>query len=275
MTTEAPVKEGEVVDSSRQLAVELGSQRQLALNQPRDEKKIFSMALSELEMAPEFAEDAYYSIPFKSGQETTMIEGLSIKAARAIVRRWSNCALSSRITGEDADAVIVQGIFVDFESNVYFRKEQRVPKTYIPKGTSIPAMLRSDRLQLAIQAGLSKAERNAALAALPEYLKERYFAQAKKIAGSKGKKEGKTVAERLEALYPAFAKYNVSRAQVEAYILANFAKDTDPDELLGTMRGVYNSIKDGQAKADEVFAEVKAKTENGAVKLNDIPGSNL
>lgn len=251
----------EIVDGSRQLAVELRSQRELALSQPRNESAIFKACLGELDLAPEFAEDAYYSIPFssKSGDdgEKTMVEGLSVKAARAIVRRWSNCALGSRIVDEDGDSISVEGIFADFETNVFFRKLQRVPKTYIPRGTKIPVPLRSDRLNMAIQAGMGKAERNAALAALPEYLKERYFQTAKKIAGSKGKKEGKTDAQRMEDMIVAFAKFGIDKTRVESYMAAKFPKDANPDETLGTMRGIYNAIKDGQVKADEVFEMTK------------------
>ena len=275
MTQEAGVVKAEIVDGSRQLSAELRSQRELALSQPRYVKRVYVSCLQELELAPEFAEDAYYSIPFKSGGEQTLVEGLSVKAARAIVRLWGNCALGSRLIDEDAEAVTVEGIFVDFETNVYFRKVQRVPRTYIPRGTSIPTPLKSDRLNMAIQAGMGKAERNAALAGLPEPLKERYFLLAKKIAGQKGKTEGKTVEERMAALFTAFSKLNVDKVKIEAYIKAKFPEGTDPDDLLGTMRGVFNAIKDGQAKADEIFADTTSKPAagTGAVKLEDIPGA--
>ncbi len=272
MTQEAGAVKAEIVDGSRQLSAELRSQRELALSQPRDVKRVFGNALQELELAPEFAEDAYYSIPFKSGGEQTLVEGLSVKAARAIVRLWGNCALGSRLIDEDAEAITVEGIFVDFETNVYFRKVQRVPRTYIPKGTGIPTPLKSDRLNMAIQAGMGKAERNAALAGLPEPLKERYFMLAKKIAGQKGK-DTKTVAERMDALFTAFAKLNVDKAKLEAYIKAKFPEGTDPDDLMGTMRGVFNAIKDGHAKADEIFASDSKPAGTGAVKLEDIPGA--
>jgi len=275
---EAQVVKAEIVDGSRQLSAELRSQRELALSQPRDVKTVYQNALTELELSPEFAEDAFYSIPFKTGgedDEKSMVEGLSVKAARAITRVWGNCALGSRLIDEDGDAVTVEGIFVDFETNVYFRKVQRVPKTYVPKKTKIPTPLRSDRLNMAIQAGMGKAERNAALAGLPEPLKERYFQLAKKIAGQKGKAEGKSVAERMAALFTAFAKFNVDKARVEAYIKVKFPEGTDPDEIMGTMRGVFNAIKDGQAKADEVFADTAPKPAagSGPVNINDIAGA--
>lgn len=270
----------EIVDGSRALATEMRSQREVAISNPRNELKVFEASLKELEIAPEFAEDAYYSIPYasKAGDdgEKIMVEGLSVKASRAVARRWGNCATASRIVGEDDAAVEVEGIFADFETNVFFRRVVRVPKIYIPKNTKIPTPLRSDRLNMAILAGMSKAERNATLAGLPEYLKERYFKEAKRIAGSKGKKEGQTPAQRFEALYAAFGKLGVEKARIVAYIEANFADSTSPDDVLGTMRGIYNAIKDGQVKADETFAAptVPEKGKN-KISLGDIPGAGL
>ena len=93
MTTQSPdrVVEGQVVDGSRQLATEIKSQRELALSNPRSEQKVYEKAIAELEMAPEFAEDAYYSIPYKDNEVEggkTMVEGLSVKSSRAVTRLW-------------------------------------------------------------------------------------------------------------------------------------------------------------------------------------------
>lgn len=268
--------EGQVVDGSRQLATEIKAQRELAISNPRNELAIFDKAIKELEIAPEFAEEAYYSIPYKDNEAEggkTFVEGLSVKASRAVDRYWSNCATASRIVSEDGDAVTVEGIFADFETNVFFRRTVRVPKNYIPRKTGIPTPLRADRLNMAIQAGMSKAERNASLSGKPEWLKERYFAKAKQIAGQKGKKEGKTDAQRVQAMIEGFAKLGVEKARIEAYMADKFAKDANIDDTLGTMRGVFNAIKDGQVKADDVFTPLPAsKAGVGAVSGSDLGG---
>ena len=164
---------------------------------------------------------------------------------------------------EDGEAVTVEGIFADFETNVFFKRTIRVPKVYLPRGTRIPTPLRADRLNMAIQAGMSKAERNAALSGLPEWFKERYFNKAKQIAGQKGKKEGLTVEKRMALMLADFVKLKIEKERVEAYIADKFAKDANPDDVLGTMRGVFNAIKDGQAKAEDIFPEPK-KQQAGA-----------
>lgn len=276
MTTEAttdPAISAEVLDGNRALAVEMDSQRKVALSAPRKETVLYAAALAELEMFPAFAEDAYYSIPFKNKDgEDELVEGPSVKASRALARRWGNCATASRIFADFADHVEVEGVFADFESNFITRRLVSVPKIYIPRKTKIPTPLRADRLNMAVQAGMSKAERNATLSALPVYLVESYFAKAKQIAGQKGKKEGKTVEQRFDALYAAFLKLGIERDRVAAYISAKFPGDANIDDTLGTMRGIFNAIKDGQVKADDAFPVPEKPKVAGAVSGEQLGG---
>lgn len=271
----------QVVDGSRQLAIEIRAQRDLALAKPRNEKDIFEKAIKELELAPEFAEEAFYAIPYKkkdpeSGETVEeMVEGLSVKSSRAVARIWGNCATAARIAAESDDAVECEGIFVDFETNAFFRATFRVSKTFIPRGTKIATPLTGTHLTNAIQAGLSKAERNATLKGLPEWFKVRYFGESKKIAGRKGKAEGKTVEERKEALFAAFKKLGVEKDRVAAYIAEKYPNDQGSDEMFGGMRGILNGIKEKRATVEDVFPTKKAEEKPGAVKLSDIPGANL
>ncbi len=266
----------QLVDGSRQLAIEIKAQRELALSNPRNEVTIFNKAIAALEAFPDFAEDAYYSIPFGQGEDQEMVEGLSVVASREAVRLWGNCAAGNRIIGEQDDAFEVEGVFADFETNAFFRAVVRVPKNYIPRGTNIPKPLRADRMNTAIQAGLSKAERNATLKGLPAWFKERYFSAAKRLAGSKGKKEGKTDEQRLAACFEGFKKFDVDQERVKAYVAKNFTKAHTTDEIIGTMKGVFNALKDRQAKAEDVFPIAKVEEKKtGQVNLADIPGSGL
>ena len=265
---ESEAKKPELVDGTHQLAIEMNSQRQMALSNPRDVKVVLAKVLAELTMAPEFAEESYYAITYGSGEKETVVEGLSVKASRAIGRLWGNCAIGSRIVLEDDEVAEAEGVFVDIETNTFFRRPVRIAKTYVPRGSSIPVPLKGVHLTNAIQAGLSKAERNATLSGLPEWFKERVFAAAKQIAGSKDKGV-KTDAERLDACYAAFGKFGVEPARVLAYVQAKL-KGKPTDEVIGTMLGVYNSIRDKQVTADEVFVKAEAKKDAGAVKLADI-----
>jgi hypothetical protein len=275
-TTETAPINAEVVSGGHALAVEMDSQRKVAISAPRKEKALYEAALAELEMFPKFAEEAFYSIPYKKadgGEE--LVEGPSVKASRAMARRWGNCATASRIVAHHDDYIEVEGVFVDFETNFITRRLVSVKKTYIPRSTKVPTPLRDDKLNMAIQAGMSKAERNATLSGLPVYLVEAYFDKAKKLAGQAGKKEGKTIEERFQALYVAFAKLGIEKARVQAYMDEKFPEGADPDDTLGTMRGIFNAIKDGQAKAEDVFPVNKSEGKGageGPVGASDLTG---
>lgn len=275
-TMESPDKliEGQLIAAgTNQLATELRTQRELAISNPRKEKAVFDAAMAELEFAPEFAERSYYVIPFRdTNGEKVEVKGPSVKASRALARRWGNCATASRVVSQEEDAFVVEGLFVDFETNVIFRRTQRVRKTYIPKETKIPKPLREDRLNMAIQAGMSKAERNATLDGLPPYLVESYYQRAMKIAGAKGKKEGKTLVERWGAMYTFFERKGVSKDRLNAYIKENLDGQGD-DEQLGHLNGVGNALKDGQTTVEQVFGTVpEKKAGDGPVGAADLTG---
>ncbi|MCX5794922.1 MAG: hypothetical protein NTY77_05470 [Elusimicrobia bacterium] len=285
-------REAELVDSSHALAIEISGQRQMAIAQPRNPKAVFESAITELEMDPEFAEDAYYEIPVNSRDDDEggdskpkFITGLSVVSSRSIQRLWGNCASASRIVGETDSAVEVEGVFADFETNTFFRSTVRVPKTYIPRKSKIPVPLRVDALNKAIQAGCAKAERNSALKGIPEWFKTRYYRRARQLAAAgapaggataaAGTKPEKTVAERLQAVCKAFAGFGITEDRVQAYVKSKFDAAVKPEEVLATMRGIYNAIRDKQVQGEEVFAAPASKPsgQGGAVKLEDVMGA--
>lgn len=239
--------------------IENETQRTIAIQQPRDEEKVREAALKELELYPQFAAKAYYVIPYKDGDKTVNVEGPSIKAAMALGRRWGNSANGARIVGEDNNRIQLEGVFLDYETNFRTVRPISVSKQGWSKkfGKVIP--LRDDRLNMAIQAGASKAVRNAILSALPVGLVEEYTATAKKVAASG--KTGKTapvvpLKERMEKMYAKFADIGAPKTHVDAYLAEHHELEND-EMVLAHMIGIYNAIEDGQAKLEEVFATLE------------------
>jgi hypothetical protein len=242
------------------LTAEIEGQRTMALANPRDERKVLAGALLELEIAPDFARKAWYSIPYKNRTGgTEMVEGPSIKAAMALARRWGNSANGARIIEESQDEYIGEGVFIDYETNTRTLRAQRISKYYVDRNTKQKTLLNDQRLTMAVSAGLSKAVRNAVLATLPVYLVEAYIAKAKEVAAGAGKKFAKPVADRIKDAYKAFEKFKVTKDRLDAYIMDNFDAASE-EVVLQNLIGVFNAIEDGQAKAEEVFAP---KTEQG------------
>ena len=256
--------------------IENDTQRTIAIQRPRDEEKVLRDALKELELYPQFAEKAYYVIPYKDrsegGEKIVNVEGPSIKAAMALGRRWGNAANGGRIIGEDDKRIQMEGVFLDYETNFRTVRPMSISKTAWSKKLGKVIPLRDDRLNMAIQAGASKAIRNAILAALPVGLVEEYTATAKKIAASGVKRKGETVKplkERMEAMFKAFVTLGAQKKDVDAYLSEH--KELENDEaVLAHMIGVFNAITDNQASLEEVFTTIDAKP---ATKEPEVKGA--
>lgn len=268
-----------VVQGLRVVKIENDTQQLIATQRPRDEAKLYKAAALELSLSPEFAKTAYYSIPYKDKATggTTMVEGPSIKAAMALARRWGNCSNGARIVDETDERLTVEGVFMDYETNVRTLRTVSVAKSGYSSATKSTYRLREDKLNIAIQAGMSKAVRNAILSSLPASLVESYMAEAKKLAAGGGKKApgapAETPAARVKKATAAFVKLGVPEQKVEDYI-GGLSFETD-DEVLAHLQGLYNSIKDGQANLQEVFdlkdGPAKAPAEGG-IKTSDLLG---
>jgi tellurite resistance-related uncharacterized protein len=237
--------------------MENDSQQMMALQVPRKEKKIYEDALTELELNPEHAAKSYYSIPHEDRRngKTVFVEGPGIKAAMSLARRWGNCANSGRVVDEQDDFFLVQGVFLDYETNFRSLRDVMVQKKWKSKEGKV-GLLSVERMQNALQAGISKAVRNAILASLPVGLVDAYFKKAKELAVNGGAQAKKPIAERLKDAKAKFKKIGVPEDVMEKYIAAQIA-DNDgawkDDDVLAHLIGVWNAIEDNQATIEEVF----------------------
>jgi hypothetical protein len=241
------------------MRVENESQQAMATLRPRNEEAVYAGAIRELELAPEFAKLAWYSIPYKDKQtgKSTNVEGPSIKAAMALARRWGNCANAGRIVEDLDDRLVVEGVFMDYETNLRTLRTVSVAKKSWSAAIKQVVPLREDRLNMAIQAGMSKAIRNAVLASIPASLVDSYVTAAKRIAVKGGPKaaggQEPTAKERIAASVKWFVSKGAAQKSVDDYI-NGLASETDEDTL-ATLIGVATAIKDGQATIEEAFGK--------------------
>lgn len=249
----------------------------LALKSPRREEKIVEDAIHELESAPEFAAKSYYSIPHKNDQGGIIsVEGPSIKAAMAMARRWGNCVNGARVFDEHDDRVIVEGIFRDYETNMTTVRQISVAKKVWSKKVQQVVPLREDRLNLAIQAGMSKAVRNAILASLPVYFVDQYFKRAKEVATSgkalglaKSKKE-LPVTDRIEKAVSSFVASGAKREDIDLYIADMKTKNSTDQQILEHFIGLWNAVTDGMTSVQEIFVPGEPIPKTGEVKSEDL-----
>lgn len=244
------------------MRIENESMLAVAIQRPRDEKKVLKAAIEELHMVPEEAKRAYYSIPYRErqpdgNQKMVNIEGPSVKASMALARRWGNCSVTARSLNEDATGADLAGVFIDFETNFRVERPMRVSKIQ-KKRTGGTYTLDPQRWLAALQAGASKAQRNATLQGLPAYLVAAYMKQARTIAA--GDPDSKADPKKVASVLQAFTRFGVTQEMLEKYLEAKV--DTWMGDDLATLIGLGNAIKDGQITVAEAF-ELKAEEPAG------------
>lgn len=256
------------------MRIENETMQQMAIQKPRDEREVIRGALEELEIVPQYASKSFFSIPYKNDRGgVTMVEGPSIKAAMALGRRWGNCSNGARIVEDTEERIIVEGVFIDYQTGLRTLRQVSVSKTYWSKQLKKVIPLRADRLNMAIQAGMSKAVRNAILASLPVSFVESYTARAKQIASggaepTNGKKK-EPIAKRLEKAKSKFQALGITHDQFEAYV--NGLTLEDEESVIQHLIGLFNSIESGVAKIDDVFpVQEEKKEEKGQVSMEDV-----
>ena len=268
-----------VAAGERVMAVENDTLRSIATQRPRNEEQALNKALKELEIVPELAANNYYVIPFKDGDRTVNVEGPSIKAAMSLARHWGNCTDGARMAGEDDDRVVVEGVFVDLETGRRTARQVSVPRTRWDKRRRQMVSMRGDKMNQAVQAGMSKAVRNAVLAALPEWLVTTYYEAAKEIASSgrkRGEKEAAPLQKRIERVTTAFTNVGVTPELLTSY-LGHPLEETTAAEIADLI-GIGNAIRDRQTTVEEVFGGADKEKDNtppaskaaDALKVEDI-----
>lgn len=259
-----------LVTQSKPLAVSSDYNRtrfELALSFPRDESAILAKLITELEAFPEIAEKAWYAIPYKQNKDgqtiTTMVEGPSIRAALSIAGRWRNFDSGWMVQSMSAEEVVLGGMAFDYETNTKTMRTLVVPKRVWDKYTHKMKDLPESRLKTVIQAEGSKAVRNAILSAIPQHIISAYLRKAKDVAS--GGNSEMSMDEKLAGMYSTFAnELSVTADMVNAYIKE--LGIIDKKKVLETMRGVYNSISDGQIKTEDIFKIPEAETMSAGEK---------
>jgi hypothetical protein len=241
------------------IRVENESMMRVAIERPRDEIKVLEGALRELELVPEEAALAYYSIPYQERsdgrQKTVHVEGPSIKAAMALARRWGNCTPTVRLLSEDAGCWNLAGVFVDYETSFKIERPYQQLKTLKRRDGSVQ-ILSGKMLEAAFQSGVSKAMRNATLAGLPAFLVKRYYSRAKEIVAASMK---------VADIVRAFSALKVTQEQLERHLEQPADKWTPED--VATLRGVWSAIKDGALTVEDAFARESAPALDPAVTV--------
>lgn len=221
---------------------------------PRSLEAIWKQVEDELRFAPECAEKSWYSIPYtdkKTGRKIP-VEGVGIHGSSILVRAWGHCASGGFIREDSGDKVICRGMFFDHKSNSQFAKEVIVNRYQISSNGK-PYRLVGKHWDNAVQSGVSKAQRNASLQGVPEFLKDRFFSLAKKLTLADKGNEKLTTQQKINLAKSHFKKdFKISEELFSEYT-ANLSNVETPEALLIHLKGLYSGLKSGETTVQEVF----------------------
>jgi DNA replication initiation complex subunit (GINS family) len=252
----------ELVSSGATLVkLENTTQMQVAVQRPRNEDRVLSAALAELERYPSMADEAIYSKPVGKDPDTQAmkyVEGLSIRAAESLANRWTNSAYACDIVNEDQGTITIAAIFMDYEGNTRHVVQRRVSKFYKKKNSTQIAQYSPDRLDVVVAAAMSKALREVILRSLPAGLKKEYEHKAYKVL------DMQPLEQRQIAIVARFKEVGIKRDALETHAGKKIEQLTAED--LKVYTGLLNAIRDGEISAEETLGIKKEEKPADTVK---------
>jgi len=231
-------------------------QMAIAVQHPRDEVKILSECLREIEIYPSMSGEAIYNKPVGKDPDTDKMkyaEGLSIRAAESIGNRWKNSSYGTQIVSEDDDSAIIAAVFLDYEKNTRHVSMQRVSKLMKTRAGQI-IRISPDRFDLVLKANGSKILREVILRSLPAGLKKEYELKARLTL----KKE--PIEKKRDAMIARADEIGITSKQLSG-LKDKDTKDFNNDEIMETI-GILNAIRDGEITQESIFQEKNYKSKS-------------
>lgn len=229
---------------------------------PRSLKRVQSAIMNMATLDEESAEECMYALP-RGGKP---IKGPSIRFAEILKQSFGNCRAAARVVAVDRVEMFVEaeGVFHDLETNssTTARVRRRISDS---KGR----LYKDDMIIVTGNAACSIAMRNAILAGVPKPLWRRAYETVQAtITG-----DVTTLSENREKALKALAAFGVKPEQIFAALGREGVDDVTVDDI-GTLRGMYSALKNGEATVEEMFVgTVKAASQHEKVAdpLSDEP----
>lgn len=227
----------------------------LAKRFPRDEALAYSKIMASCSR-PTLAASGEYAYP-RGGQT---VSGPSIRLAEELARCWGNIEYGIRELSRQEGNSEMEAYAWDLETNTYSSQKFTVRHLRDKNGGAQVLTAERDIYELTANMG-GRRLRARLLAILPPDLVEAAVNQCRKtLAGD----TSLPLADRVRALVDAFSQLGVTEKHLRAYL--NKSLDEILPEEIATLRGVYNSIKNGQAGVADFFS-IKP-TEGESTDLN-------
>lgn len=223
---------------------------------PRDIQKALNTIKTIATLDPETAEDCFYTLRRGKGNDTTLIEGVSVRLAEIIAGAWGNLRVQTRIVGNDGRTITAQAICHDLETNLAVSIEvhrnitDRNGRTYS-----------QDMQVMTGNAASAIAFRNAVLKVVPKAVTKRVINDVKQVAMG----NALSVETSRQRMIEYFAKLGVSQAEVLSYLEVKSINEIDA-AMIFELRGLCNALKEGTTTIQETFKRNTADSDRIAAE---------
>lgn len=223
--------------------VEIDSAIATAKQYPRS-IALFSDQAAQMTLSTvEFAAQSFYAVP-RAGKWLT---GPSIRFAESLQHCWGNCRAAGRVVEEQDKFIVAQGVFIDLQTNIMVSIEQK--RRIVDKDGN---RYNSDMVMTTGNAGVSIALRNAILRGIPKALWSPIYQQIEGIITN----PAQLAASREKAL-DYFTQRNVRLSQIFMLLNVDKVDDIGPKQIF-LLRGLFNSIEEGETTVEQAFKNAKA-----------------
>lgn len=213
----------------------------IKVQEPRRIAKVTKNVLAEAKLAKK---SFYYAWPVKTKDgKMKRIEGPSIDLAMCLARNYGNAALDIEVS-ETPTHYIFKGYFIDLETGF------TVPRLYRQrKSQTIGKKYDKDRQEdIVFQIGHSKAQRNAIIKAMPNWLIEQAIEVAKQAEIADIQTNPHLARARVLEF---FEEYGIDTERIEVFFGKKVDQLTTKD--IETLRATARALKEGQVSPEEVF----------------------
>lgn len=223
---------------------------------PRDLSQVLNKIETYATMDTETAEDCFYALRRGRGNDTSVIEGISVRLAEIMASAWGNLRVQTRIIGNDGKTITSQGVCHDLETNLAISVEVK------RKITDKTGKTYSEDMQVVTgNAASAIAFRNAVLKVIPKAVTKKVINNIKSVA------LGKSIDldTRRQNLIAYFSKIGVTQSELFDYCGVKSLEQID-NEMLFELRGLVNAIKEGTTTVQETFKRNTAESTSIADK---------
>lgn len=225
------------------------SQVDIAKRYPRNLSRIIQNSIAIATMDIETATSCNYSLP-RAGKS---ISGESVHLARIIVQQYGNVRVESKVTHSDATQVHAEAICFDLETNVAVKVTTSKPIVY-----NSGKRYSEDMIVTTGKAASSIAYRNAVFAVVPKSIVTKVYKAALQLITGDISDETKLIQQRKKALDYFLSDWTVTETEILTALGLKSTNQIKADQLV-ILRGMLQSLKDGEFSVEEMFSRIDEK----------------